>query len=370
MAEARYDAVVVGARLAGSTVAALLGDAGHSVLLVDRATFPSPTLSTHFFRGGGLGAILDRLGVLDEVLALGPPRLVRERWTLGPGRPPQDRGPQNPGQIGYSLSVRRIALDHVLLARAAGVASVEVRQATVVRDLLRDPGGAVRGVMLAGGDGTRSEALAPLVIGADGRHSTVARLAGAAVQADHGLTRPLYYRYFTGFGGGAAGTPEAAEFSLHGDELAYVFPSDAGCTCVALSIGVDDFAAFRRDAEGGFSRRLSAHPELADRIAGAAPASRVLGCGPGKAIGRRPWGPGWALAGDASLHWDPFSGLGMDFAAAHAARLADEAARWLDGRCSQNAALTAYRRARDEALTTFRQVSALSSDLRQLAGGI
>ncbi len=76
-----YDVIVVGARIGGSTVAALLGDAGYRVLLVDRATFPSPTLSTHFFRGGLALSVFKRLGVLDDVLALGSPRL-----TLGKGR--------------------------------------------------------------------------------------------------------------------------------------------------------------------------------------------------------------------------------------------------------------------------------------------
>ena len=73
MIEPAYDVIVVGARIAGSTVAALLGDAGYSVLLVDRATIPSPTLSTHFFRGEFMLTALKRLGVLEAVLALGSP---------------------------------------------------------------------------------------------------------------------------------------------------------------------------------------------------------------------------------------------------------------------------------------------------------
>src|SRR5450755_78400 len=70
IADLDYDAIVVGARVAGSTLAALLGDAGHRVLLIDRASFPSPTLSTHYFRGGRAVSVLKRLGVLDEVLDL------------------------------------------------------------------------------------------------------------------------------------------------------------------------------------------------------------------------------------------------------------------------------------------------------------
>lgn len=71
MLKQEYDVIVAGARIAGSTLAAILGDAGYRVLLVDRATFPTSTLSTHFFRGGGLLSVLNRLNVLDQVLALG-----------------------------------------------------------------------------------------------------------------------------------------------------------------------------------------------------------------------------------------------------------------------------------------------------------
>jgi flavin-dependent dehydrogenase len=78
MDDAAYDAVVVGGRVAGSTTAALLGMRGVRVLLVERIAFPRSTISTHFFRGAGLVAVLERLGILERVLALGPPRLTRE----------------------------------------------------------------------------------------------------------------------------------------------------------------------------------------------------------------------------------------------------------------------------------------------------
>ncbi len=113
-----YDVVVVGARVAGATVAALLGDAGREVLLVDASALPSPTLSTHFFRGGGMVGVLDRLGVLDQVLALGSPPLVHEYFYPGGGEESMEGPPQNPGDAGYCLSVRREPLDHLLLQRA------------------------------------------------------------------------------------------------------------------------------------------------------------------------------------------------------------------------------------------------------------
>ena len=132
--------IVVGGRIAGSTVAALLGDRGISVLLVERVRFPSTTISTHFFRGEGLVAVLDRLSVLDEVLALGCPPLRRE-WSFGFGTTgPEEGPPQSPGDAGFGLSVRRAPLDDVLLRRAGRADGVAVAQpATVVR-LLREDG--------------------------------------------------------------------------------------------------------------------------------------------------------------------------------------------------------------------------------------
>src|SRR6478609_7862900 len=113
-----YDVVVVGARVAGSTLAALLGDLGVRVLLVERVRFPRSTISTHFFRGAGLVAVLDRLDLLDEVLALGCPRIVRE-WDFGFGAPgPVEGPPQRAGNAGFGLSVRRAPLDELLLERA------------------------------------------------------------------------------------------------------------------------------------------------------------------------------------------------------------------------------------------------------------
>lgn len=86
MFDEQYDVVVVGARIAGSVLAALLGDAGHSVLLIDRDRFPSSTLSTHFFRGAFALTVFKRLGVLDEILTLRPPPLTCQ-YVYANGRP-------------------------------------------------------------------------------------------------------------------------------------------------------------------------------------------------------------------------------------------------------------------------------------------
>ena len=148
-----YDALVVGARVAGATLAALLGDAGCRVLLVDRDCFPNPTLSTHYFRGGRAVSILKRLGVLDEVLALGCPPLTCEYRFTGGAKEPIVAPAQQPGDVTYCLSVRRAPLDHLLLRRAALGSSVAVLQGSVLRSLMWDDGRVV-GARIATPDGT------------------------------------------------------------------------------------------------------------------------------------------------------------------------------------------------------------------------
>ncbi|HEV7216218.1 MAG TPA: FAD-dependent monooxygenase, partial [Chloroflexota bacterium] len=167
MAGLEYDVVVLGARIAGSTLATLLGQAGLRVLLVDRARFPSPTLSTHYFRGGRGVTALKHLDVLDSVLALGCPPLSCQYEYQDGGSDGVIQPAQQPGEVPYCLSVRRVSLDHLLVKRAAAVPSVDMREGTRATDLLWDAGRVV-GVRLVTPTGEQV-VRARCVVGADGR---------------------------------------------------------------------------------------------------------------------------------------------------------------------------------------------------------
>ncbi len=220
------------------------------------------------------------------------------------------------------------------------------------------------GATLSSGDVVRAR----IVVGADGRSSFVAARAGAAEQIREPATRAMYYRYFLGFTNPAGAGPDGAEFSLIEDELVYAFPSDAGTTCVAVSVNLDAFATMRRDAERVFRERLRAHPGLAPRLARCTTEGRLLGCGPKDHLVRVPVGPGWALVGDASLHQDPWTGNGMDCAGVHATFLAAAIDDWLMGRVPEEEAFARYHAQRDEhALPDFHETVELGKDLRQLA---
>jgi len=361
------DVAIVGARIAGSVTAALLGAAGYRVLVVDSATFPSDTISTHFFRGAGLGTVLARLGLLDDVLALGSPPLTREYDFRGDDPTPVVEGPQDPGDVGFCLSVRRRPLDHLLVERARATPGVEVWEATSARSLLRD-GDCINGLIVHRG-GITQEVRARLVVGADGRASAVARWLETPEERREPATRAMYYRYVRGFRG-PDDSWDGPVFSFQGDELAYAFPSDDDVSCIALSINLDAFATFRGAPEGRFAERLAAHPGLAKQFGRSSPEGRMLGSGPKDAIVRTPAGPGWALVGDASLSQDPWTGLGMDNAGTHAVFLSEAVDAWLSGRSSETEALAEYHRRRDEhAMPGFIMTADEGRDLSVLAAG-
>jgi len=361
-----YDAVVVGARVAGSTVAALLGDRGASVLLVERVRFPSTTISTHYFRGAGLVAVLERLSILDRVLALGCPPLRRE-WSFGFGSPgPEEEPPQKPGEAGFCLSARRAPLDALLLQRAGRCPTVDIAQPARARSLLLDRG-RVAGVRIEL-DGRPVDIRARIVIGADGRRSLVAREVGAPPERSVEPLRTLYYRYVEGWHGPGGEAPDAAEFSLNGDEMAYVFPSDGGLACVGVSAAKAAFPAFRTAPGPELDRRLRGHPGLSDRLHATRAVGRVAGGSPEPSWVRTPAGAGWVLVGDAGLHQDPWTGEGMDHAGVSATHAADTIGDWLAGTTTEADALARYRELRDASLLqSFEECTSIGRDLTELA---
>jgi len=347
---------VVGGRVAGALTAAYLNAAGLDVVVLESGVVESGTTSTHFFRGDGFVRSLSDIGVLDEVLSAGSPKLTCEYWYPDAGERPEIEPPQEPGDAGYCLSVRRETLDPLLAKRVAQRPGVTWLNRRRVVSLIEKDG--VAGVV----DATGARHLARLVVGADGRRSTVARLVNAATQRAHAAARVLCYRYVTGFvgpqdAGGAAG----AEFSLHGNELAYAFPSDAGVTCLAMSLPIDQSSLARADLEGFWESRLARHRGLWSRYAASSPVSRIFAGQPTADYVREAAGAGWALVGDAGTHQDPWSGLGMDTAARQAHALAAVLAAGTSGWPE------AYAVARDEVtLPGFEETVSAADDLRTL----
>jgi 2-polyprenyl-6-methoxyphenol hydroxylase-like FAD-dependent oxidoreductase len=127
-----YDVIVVGARCAGSPTAMLLARAGHRVLLVDRATFPSDTMSTHLLHPPAVAA-LERWGLLERLQATGCPPVTTYSFDFGPVT--ISGSPLAGGEPATAYGPRRIVLD-ALLADAAAAAGAELREGFTVQDVL------------------------------------------------------------------------------------------------------------------------------------------------------------------------------------------------------------------------------------------
>lgn len=318
MAE-RFDVVVVGARCAGAPLAALLAARGVSVALVDRAEFPSDTLSTHTFQNDA-SRVLARIGVLDRVLATGAPWI--ERADLRVDDVVLDhRWPRRPGDPGPMLSVRRAVLDALLVEAAAG-AGADVRTGTSVTGLV-ERGGRVGGVRAGGG-----ELHARLVVGADGRASAVGRLTGARRYNAVPNQRLAAWAYYEG-----TVPSEPTTFIVHRWDEEYVVacPCDGGLYLVIVFPPADRAPAFRADAAGAFDDHARRCAPVAAAVAGARRVAPPVCAFSWTGYFRESAGPGWVLVGDAGHFKDPGPGQGIADALRQAERLAADLATGLDG---------------------------------------
>ncbi|GAA3633280.1 NAD(P)/FAD-dependent oxidoreductase [Microlunatus ginsengisoli] len=343
--------VVLGARCAGAATAMLLARAGHDVALVDRATFPSDTTSTHSLVRGGV-VQLARWGLLDEVLASGAPPIRSVAFhRYDPGAPaPVSLAVKPRAGVDHMLAPRRHVLDAILV-RAAVRAGATLLDATAVSDVRRDPSGRVVGVVARGRSGGAIDA--QLVIGADGVRSRLATKFGAAVVQRYAPSGVCLYSYV------AADHWDGFEFHLADGAFAGVFPTHGGQACVWL-IQPTGHAGLLL---GSGARRLDAWlgaleehvPGLAEKVRAGTVTEPLRG-----AIGlpnhvRQAAGPGWALVGDAGYHRDPITGHGMTDAFRDAELLAEAADLALQEPSAEAAAMTTYERQRDAALAeTFR----------------
>ncbi|MGI5243500.1 NAD(P)/FAD-dependent oxidoreductase [Dactylosporangium sp. CA-139066] len=351
-----FDAVVVGARVAGSPTAMLLARRGHRVLVLDRATFPSDTLSTNLIHVPGM-ALLERWGLRAAVESAGAPPHRRFTMDFGPfviaGPPPAVDGAEHP------YCVRRTVLDAILVG-AARDAGAEVREGVTVEGLLRDGDGRVTGVHGAG-----FEARARIVIGADGLRSVVAREAGAEKYDDGPSLTACYYAYYRGLEG------LGAEIYQRGDRAVVLFPTNDGLTCVFVACPAAQLPEFRADVEGNYLEAIGRIPSVAARIGAAERAERIRATADVPNFFRRCAGPGWALVGDAGYHKDPCLAAGITDAFASAQLLADAVHSGLAGERDLDDAVAAYAAARDErfapALALTRQLASMEPPDEQTA---
>ncbi len=267
-----YEVIIVGARVAGSALAALLGEQGHRVLLLDKAHFPSDTLCTHFFRAPAL-RVFERLGVLNEVKSVAPPMTVV--WNYIDGHIISDPVEAPEEHLRYFLCERRITLDWILFQRVEREPNVEVHQGAQMKELIWSDG-RVAGVRWAEQDGIK-EARARVVVGADGFYSTLAKVLEPAYESQFPVRRCMYYTYFHGID--PLDEQLFAEHHFVGDSLTYVFPTDADLTLVAVTVPISEFPSFKKEPLKRLRAHLESLPLFAPRLRSAEIAAEVKGAG-------------------------------------------------------------------------------------------
>ena len=333
-----YDAIIVGARCAGSPTAMLLARRGFKVLLVDRATFPSDTISTHILWPHGAEK-LAHWELLPRLASTGvPPICRRMRFDVGPFALHGTIPDANDGKGGFCP--RRTVLDHLLLS-AAAESGVEVRQGFSVDDLLMTDG-IVVGVRGRGRGGRPIEERAQVVIGADGVHSFIARAAGAAEYDRRPIAACAYYSYFSGV------AQDDIELYVRDHSAFGGAPTNDGLHLVMVNWPASDFSRVRADVEGHVWPALEGSAEFAARVRGGRREEKWYGTPGVPGYFRKPYGKGWALVGDASYNRDPITAQGISDAFIDAGSLAEALSLALSGNGTFEERLAAHEAARND----------------------
>lgn len=334
-----YDAIIIGARRAGSPTAMLLARKGYRVLLLDKGGFSSDTLSlAHTIYQPGI-AYLKQWGLLERIVESNCPPLRRMRFDVGPfaleGMPPPV------GDIAFGYAPRRRVLDTILV-EAAVQAGAELREHFTVKELLAD-GRRVTGIRGYVAGGAMVTEQARIVIGADGIRSFVAR----SVQAPAYNARPAltctYCSYWNDL-------PLAGiELYVRPGQMIILVPTNDGQTSISAFWPNAAFPEVRANIEERFMWAVASIPGLAERVRGAQQIGQFHGSADMPFFFRKPYGPGWALAGDAGHHKDPITSQAISDSFRDAALLSEAIDAGLSGRQPLDPALAEYERRRNEA---------------------
>ena len=297
-----YDAIVVGARCAGAATAMLLARRGARVLMIDGADRGTGTISTHALMQGAVMQ-LSSWGLLERIRGAATPAIRTTAFIYGGEVVEQDIEASHGVDALYAP--RRYLLDSVLVD-AAIEAGADVRFGISCRGLLHGPDGRVRGILAGAADGATFSMPAGIVIGADGRRSSVARFACAATERQSRNVTAITYGYFEGMPGNGYRWHYAPSLA------AGAVPTNDGKTCVFAAMPRELYlSTVRGHLEVGPYMMMSFFPELRKSLASARLTGRPIGFIGQKGYMRQAAGAGWALVGDAGCFMDPLTAQGI-----------------------------------------------------------
>ena len=331
----QYDAIVMGARCAGSPTAMLLARRGYDVLLVDRATFPSDTISTHLVHPPGVAA-LRRWSLLDRVTATGCPPIHTYVFDFGVFTL---TGAPGPAEEPVAYAPRRTVLDEILVD-AAAKSGAEVRQGFTVDEVLREDGQVV-GIRGHHSAGTAVTERARVVVGADGLRSLVAQTVEAERYNEKPPLLAAYYTYWSGL----PMDGRNVNWALPNLGMAG-WPTNDDLTLVIAGWPFAELDARRKDIEGNYLAVIGQVPAFAERVRAARREARFVGMAVPNYF-RRPYGRGWALVGDAGYNKDFITAQGISDAFRDAELCAAALDEAFSGTRAFDAAMDRYQSTRD-----------------------
>jgi len=346
----------------------LLARKNYRVLLLDKATFPSDTMSTHLVHPPGVAA-LKRWGLLERLEATGCPPVETYSFDFGPltisGSPRPIDG------VARAYCPRRTVLDQ-LLVDGAVEAGAELREGFTVDEILAREG-TVTGIRGHAKGGTAVTEHARVVIGADGRHSLMAKAVQPEQYDERRSHLAMYYAYWSGLPVDGFETTIRAE-NRRGWAAT---PTHDDLTVLPFGWPVEEFHANRKDIEGNFFAAMDLAPEFAERVRAAKRESKFIGSAELPGYFRKPFGPGWALLGDAGYHKNPITAMGINDAFRDAELVAGALDDAFSGRRSYEEGMSDYQQARDrEALPVyeftddFAQLQPPPPEMQQLLGAM
>ncbi len=335
-----YDVIVVGARCAGAATALLLARRGYEVLLADRSTFPSDTMSTLYIHQPGV-ARLSRWGLAQAVEASGCPRLDTISYQIGELRLESPVPAWDQAQT--ALAPARRVLDQLLIDAAVAAGAQFRPEANLTALTWQD--GRVAGAEFDRPAGGTLVERARLVVGADGKRSRVARLAGAATLTSTPPLSCVYYSAWTGLSTGFGFYEQPGRWVVQ-------IPTNDGVTLVSTYFPQGEFPLIR--ASDQLEHHLEAvratAPPLADQLASGHRVDRLIGSGDQQNFFRQACGPGWVLVGDAGHHLDSITARGITNAFIQAELLDQAIGTDLRDLRRLDAALAAFAARRDDEL--------------------
>jgi len=341
-----YDAIVIGARCAGAVTAMLLARHGQRVLLLDRGIIPSDVHRGHFIHRHGPKRLAD-WGLLERLVGTNCPPLSTHLTDFGDF--PLIGRDIRVGNVAWGYAPRRRQLDQVLV-EAAVEAGAEFRPNFLVESCLwdRDRVTGIRGHDHRQPTSRTEKAL--ITIGADGRNSTLARVVAAPSYEETPALTCWYFSYWSGV------PTEGFEWYLRTNRVIFGFLTNDNLFAIFIGWPIDEFSLVKSDIESQFMRVVDQIPGFSERVRSGRREERFYGAADVPNFLRRPFGPGWALVGDAGSHKDPMMAHGICDAFRDADFLTAAIHEGLTGQCPLHDALMRYERRRNEAtLAEYRE---------------